>query len=266
MLGYTIAIATVWFTSQIIGTGLNELVHAPTTASITGMVASLLLMLAHTLCNREAFLVLCHSMDSGVDDRQLRLVWGRSLLAKYVPGGIWQLVGRAMQLRQLNARHNSAYYSGLAEQAISLGLCLGIAAITGLLLFEQPALAAAAAALTVVGAIVSCHLLPGIACRRHLAKAFALYALAMPLYLAAYACIATTMPLVELSARLFAGTSAGMLAFLVPGGLGVRESVASLMGAEQASTLLAAMVLVRLLVLAVEISLCLYAWARTRLA
>lgn len=263
LLGYGLAIATVCFTFRLLGNGFEQLAQLPTTASLPALASSLILMLLHTLCNREAFLQLCRSMDSGVPDNSLRLLWGRSLLAKYVPGGIWQLVGRAMLLRQLNARHNSAYYSGLVEQAISLGLCLSIAAIASLLL-SHPALATFAVAAIALAATIACRLLPGIASRHHLCRALLLYCLAMPFYLAAYACIATSLPLVELAARLFAGTSAGMLAFIVPGGLGVRESVASLLGSGQATSLLAAMLIVRLITVCLEICLCLLAWIKAR--
>lgn len=264
LLGYGLAIATLCFTIGLLGNGLEQLAQLPTTAGLPALASSLVLMLLHTLCNREAFLQLCRSMDSGVADNSLRLLWGRSLLAKYVPGGIWQLVGRAMLLRQLNARHNSAYYSGLVEQTISLALCLSIATIASLLLLSHPALAALAVAVIALAVAIACWLLPGIASRRHLRRALLLYTLAMPFYLAAYACIATTLPVVELAARLFAGTSAGMLAFIVPGGLGVRESVASLLGNGQASSLLAAMITVRLITVVLETCLCLLAWIKAR--
>lgn len=262
LLGYGLAVAAVWFTSHVLGVGLGQLIHQPVTASMAAILASLGLMLMHTLCNREAFVLLCDSLNSGVGATQLRQLWGRSLLTKYVPGGIWQLVGRAMLLRRHNALPPSAYYSGLLEQALSLGLCLSIAACGYLEVVGQRLAAIGTASLATTTLVLACRFLPGIHDRVRFGWASLLYAAAMPFYLAAYACIASVIPLDELSARLFAGTSAGMLIFVVPGGLGVRESVASLASSDQGVGMLTAMVLVRFLTICIETCVSLVSWMR----
>ena len=252
VLGYGLAIAALYFASHSVGMGLIQLSRAPAPVSTEAMLVATLFLVAHTLCNREAFVRLCRGLDSGVADAVVRRIWGRSLLAKYVPGGVWQLVGRGLQLRDGGARHRSALSSGLLEQIVSLVICIAIAACAYLHLASHSLEALFLALLVAALLVLLCCVFPGIHRPMSALLACALYALAMPLYLAAYACIASAVPLVELTAHLFAGTSAGMLAFFVPGGVGVRESVVGMLGRAHGGTLLTAMVLVRLLIIGVE--------------
>lgn len=263
VLGYGLAVAALYFASHSVGLGLSQLSREPLPVGATEMLVTTLFLVAHTLCNREAFVRLCRSLDSGVADTMVRRIWGRSLLAKYVPGGVWQLVGRGLQLRDGGARHRSALSSGLFETIVSLAICIAIAACAYLYLASHSLFAILLALLVVALLVLLCQVFPGVHHPMTALSACALYALAMPLYLAAYACIANAVPLVELTAHLFAGTSAGMLAFFVPGGVGVRESVVGMLGRAHGGSLLAAMVLVRLLIIGVEAVLSLISLRRT---
>lgn len=217
------------------------------------LIACALLMACHTLLNREGFVALCAALDSGLPPATIRRIWGRSLLAKYVPGGIWQLVGRGLQMRQLGSQHNSAVYSGILEQALSMLLCLTIAVSAHLFLSRHHALGIAIILLPALTLWFVSRLTAWVKQRAALRRATILYAVAMPFYFAAYACIAWQLPLLELCAYLFTGTIAGMLAFLVPGGLGVRESVISLLAADTHMSLLTAMMMVRLITIGIEV-------------
>lgn len=253
LLGYGLAIATLAFTARSLNSGLSQVNAAPMALEPVALIACALLMACHTLLNREGFVALCEALDSGLPPATIRRIWGRSLLAKYVPGGIWQLVGRGLQMRQLGSLHNSAVYSGILEQALSMLLCLTIAVSAHLLLSRYHALGIATILLPFLTVWLVARLTAWVKQPAALQRAAILYAAAMPFYLAAYACVVWQFPLLELCAYLFTGTVAGMLAFLVPGGLGVRESVISLLAANTHISLLTAMMVVRLITIGIEV-------------
>jgi uncharacterized membrane protein YbhN (UPF0104 family) len=83
--------------------------------------------------------------------------------------------------------------------------------------------------------------------------ALACYAMAMLPYAGAYLVLVEPAEPLRFIQALFAGTVAGVLAVLVPGGLGVRESVvAAWSGQDAAETVLAGVVAARALILAAE--------------
>lgn len=251
LAGYSLALAALIFTARSIGTGWAMLSKAALPLSLQTITTTTLLMLGHTLLNRAAFTRLSQAMGVEMTPASLRRIWGRSLLAKYVPGGIWQIVGRAVLMKKYGVRHSQAIAIGLAEQLVSLSTCIFLAAAAFAALKNHFSAAAIVLALGLIFITLSCHL-PFIHDRGAAKRAFALYLLAMPFYLAAYSTMAKGVPLIDLTTQLFAGTAAGMMAFFVPGGLGVRESVATLLSSSQSSSLLAAMVSVRLITLLVE--------------
>lgn len=261
LLGYGLAIAALAFTARSLNTGMAQLETLPRHTSMMAIAACALLMAAHTALNREGFVLLCNALDSGLPPVAIRRMWGRSLLAKYVPGGVWQLVGRGLQMRQLGSRNNSAISSGILEQALSLALCSVIAAFAYLLVSSHTMLATMLGILSIIALWFSPCLMPWVKKRTTMRQAMLLYAVAMPFYLAAYACISPQLPLPDLCAYLFTGTLAGMVAFFVPGGIGVRESVISLLATDGNAVLLAGMVLVRLITLGVEIMMTLASFA-----
>lgn len=209
------------------------------------------MLLAHTLINREAFLQLCRALGIQLPSKALRAAWGKSLLAKYVPGGVWQIVGRAMVMTRMNVSRSRAVTASLIEQMLSLAICTLIAVVA---LMALHGLLLLAVGMTMMGAITLflSSRLPQLESHKHAACAILLYTIAMPFYLGAYAILATGTPLLDLTAQLFTGTVAGMLVFFVPGGLGIRESVATLIASSATSKLLAAMIAVRLATVAIE--------------
>lgn len=261
LLGYVLALAAIGFALHTLGLGIGQLAATPIRASAASVALAGFLLLAHTLVNREAFVLLARACGTGIADSSMRHLWARSLLAKYVPGGVWQLLGRAWHMQQLGCTARKAWYCGVIEQGASLALCMAIALIGWCLLEDKQSAAALLAAAAGVAAFAIPCLLPALADRRRALAAGMAYAAAMPLYLAAYACL-VQMPLLELATCLFAGTSAGMLAVVVPGGLGVREAVASMLSSSQGAGLLAAMLLARLLTLGIEILLSTSSWLR----
>lgn len=261
LLGYGLALATLGFTARSLNSGLTQLDRVSLGTGLEAIAACTLLMACHVLLNREGFVLLCKALDSGLPPDAIRRIWGRSLLTKYVPGGVWQLVGRGLQMRKLGSLNNSAVLSGIIEQCLSLALCLTIALCAYLALSGHPVLAVTLAILFAATLWLAPRLLPWARHSAALRRATFLYAAAMPFYLAAYACVVTQLPLLDLSAYLFTGTLAGMAAFMVPGGIGVRESIVSLLAADKNALLLAAMMLVRLLTLGVEILITLVSMA-----
>ncbi|MBX9400031.1 hypothetical protein K4L06_01820 [Lysobacter sp. BMK333-48F3] len=189
--------------------------------------------------------------------RVLAGAWLATLLAKYVPVGIGHVLGRGLVLSRYGVPARATAWVGLFEQAVSLGLCAAIALL---------AYAAGHAAGWPVGsalAISGGGVLLGAAwwLRRRTAlrpmlwlAALACYAIAMLPYAAAYLVLVQPAEPLRFVQALFAGTVAGVLAVLVPGGLGVRESVvAAWSGAGAAETVLAGVVAARALILSAEV-------------
>lgn len=249
--GYGLAFAAVAFAAHGVNASWTALIQTGQSLHWRTITVTCALVLTHTLVNREAFIQLSKALDIQTAPHLLRKVWGKSLLAKYVPGGIWQIVGRAMLMSQIGIPRSQSIAVGLLEQAISLIICTTLAlialmALHGLVLLSLGALLTGIAVL-----FLGRKLIP----QRNSAPAIRsalLYFGSMPFYLGAYASLATDVPLLDLTAQVFTGTVAGMLAFFVPGGLGVRESVATLLSSTSTPELLAALIIVRLATIAIE--------------
>lgn len=251
LAGYGLALAALIFTARSIGTNWSTLAKMGNSLPLQTIMTTALLILCHTLLNRAAFTQLGQAMGTGMTPTSLQRIWGQSLLAKYIPGGVWQIVGRAVLMKKYGVRHSQAVAVGLTEQLISLTTCILLATSALLALRTSLAMAAAILALGLFFIARGAHL-PWIQQRAQGKRAFALYVLAMPFYLAAYAAMAKGVPIIELTTQVFTGTAAGMIAFFVPGGLGVRESVATMLAPSHSANLLTAMVAVRLITILVE--------------
>lgn len=251
VIGYGLAIAAVVFAAHGVNAGRETLTQTSQLLSWPAIIGAALLLLAHALINREGFLTLSKSMGIAMTPTALRRLWGQSLLTKYIPGGIWQILGRSMLMKSQGIPHKNAITVGLVEQVISLMICslLALAAFLAMRVAIWIAifvLAAGALALALV-----CKT-PWIKHSSTGLLAVVLYAVAMPFYFGAYALLAAGVPLLALCAQLFAGTVAGMLVFFAPGGLGIRESVATLFDAGATSGLLGALIAARMVMIAVE--------------
>ncbi len=262
LLGYGLAASALWFAVRAFGDGFSQ--AEAFTHELTGMqvVACMFFMACHMLLNREGFVRLCAALSSGVGTGALRSAWGKSLLAKYVPGGIWMLVGRGALLERSGASRRVAVVSGVMEQMLSMLLCTVFA---GLAFSLTPGntlwglLCAALAAGTIFLMVVKTKR----SATPVLVVAVVLYAAAMPFFLMAYAAVIQPKDLSLLASHLFAGTVSGMAAIVVPGGIGVREAVIGMLGSlEGAIAPLAALMLVRVLTIGLEVVFNLIALAK----
>ena len=252
LLGYGLAIAALLFTAQTLNIEISQLGKFPNALTTPAIIASAGCMLCHILLNREGFVLLCNSLESGVSPTALRRAWAMSILTKYIPGGLWQLVGRGLLMRRLGSKHSSSISSGLLEQAISMSLCLSIAAVIYLVISHKLFLAAAATALfSIVAWLLSC-LLPVVRQRKTFLKSVTTYGCAMAFFFGTYALLIPDLPPLELAMNLFSGTLAGMIAFIVPGGIGIRESAISALASDRAAQLFTVAIIARVITVSVE--------------
>ena len=259
LAGYALALAALVFAARSLGLSLEQLSQLAAGLEPGMIVLATVLLLVHNLLNREAFALLARACGCPLPQPVLRRIWARSLLAKYIPGGIWQLAGRAWLMQQQGCRARVAWYAGALEQVTSLALCMAIA-LTGWCLLQGRTLAAMLVAAASLAALLTLpSVLPGLVHRGQACRSALTYAAAMPFYLAAHACL-LALPLVALATWLFAGTGAGLLAVVTPGGLGIREAVTSLLAGEQGVAVLSAMLVARVATLAVELLLSVQAW------
>lgn len=226
------------------------------TLSVEKLALALLLFVSTLAINATGFVFANRAFGVAADGLVLRGAWWATLLAKYVPVGIGHVLGRGLVLSRYGVSSRATAMVGLLEQLISLGLCVVIALLAfawrndaavpaWLLLGVMVAVAIGAAmALRTRAAVKPGALLASLAC----------YAAAMAPYAGAYLVLVDPVEPLRFVQALFSGTVAGVLAILVPGGVGVRESVtAALSGGVNAETVLAGVVAARALILASEV-------------
>lgn len=208
----------------------------------------------------------------------LGAVFWRTLVVKYLPGAVWQPVGRVALLRAAGAGTRQAGAAVAAEQFLVLGSCLlltavfaawaqGEAAAVGRLALGVCVLAGLAGLLVVRWWVRS----RSVRLRaRPLALAALLTLLGHGVFVAGYAlCLpssaATMVDGAGFAAATFAGTVMGMLAPFAPGGIGVREAtMVALAGEGAQGQVIVAAALARLLILLVEAAVGGWAWWRGR--
>lgn len=257
LAGYGLATLALVCTLKILGSYRETFAIAFEQTTGPSLALASLFFAIHTLINREAFVGLGRALRLDITKATLRRIWNRSLLAKYIPGGVWQIFGRAILLKAQGIGHPRALVMGLVEQAISLCAC-SVFALIPLLGTHRGTPAVIGLALLAVlsaAALTFARNQPVAADRSALVQAVALYTSAMPFYLLGYWTLASNAPLQALCTQLFAGTIVGMLAFFVPGGIGIRESAAALLGQGGMPGLLGSMVIGRILTIAIESSL-----------
>ncbi len=184
--------------------------------------------------------------------------WAATLLAKYVPGGVWHVVGRGLLLARSGVSARITASVGITEQCLSLGLCGLISVAFLCFALDLPWWAFA---LVVLGAIAMVVLPAPLLRWMHQSVRADLYRRALlgyfvgmiPYTLGYFVIVAPDLP-VRFVGALFAGTVAGVLAILAPGGLGIRESATSLIApSAQPAQLLAGLLAARALIIVVEI-------------
>lgn len=256
-LGYALAFVALGYAARQTGLGFAGFLQALLALAAWQWIACLALFAIHVAMNSVAFSLLMQGMQCSAPHRRrlYRAAWNGSLLAKYVPGGVWQIAGRGLLLVDRGVSARAVVVSGVFEQLVSLGWCLAIAIAAAVIVRGQSLLAP----LPLLIAVAACALLPRIAARfaptRQLGgggRAMLVYGLAMIPYLAGYLILIRPDVGARAVLAVFTGTIAGVLAFFSPGGLGVRESVATLMAGSSGALVLAGMAAGRVLILLVE--------------
>lgn len=260
--GYGLAAAAIISVARYVGLNGGDFVDAGRHVTWQAMVAAGLLFGLHLAINACAFSVLGRAFGMSLPARFLSLAWTATLLAKYVPGGVWQIAGRGILLGRHGVTMRTTIVSGVLEQLLSVGICGALAVVFYSLRFPGSWVWLVAA--IVVVAAVGLVALPSAVrrwcgvplSRRRFLQATSLYGLAMIPYGLGYVIVASPQEPLRFLGALFGGTVAGVLALPVPGGLGVREAVTSVLSSSvQPAPLLAALLACRMIILVVEVAM-----------
>lgn len=257
LAGYALAVAAVLFAARYLGVNAGAFLEGMKAVDPLAAMLALVLFLLHVVVNAISFAWLNHAGGVHLPATKLGQAWAVSLFAKYVPGGVWHVVGRGLLLNRLGVPVRFSGWMGLVEQAISLSICLTAAAVF-FLLGEGEALLGLLCALLGIGGIlvagrVAILQLLGSVSWRPWCQAVLGYSLAMVPYAFGYLVLTRPGDGIQFVSALFLGTLAGVLALPVPGGIGVREAGVTLLAAPGgAGALMGAMVFARLLILAAE--------------
>jgi len=257
-LGYVLAASVLIFAARHFGLTLDQAGQALKPVDVGMLLCAVALFLLAALVNSAAFARLNAAAGVRVGGVPLAGAWLATLLSKYVPGGIWHVVGRGMLLARRGVPARTTALVGVVEQVASLLLCIVVAA--GFHVLGRGTGEIAWFALAVAGGLLLFHVLANWLDRRYRSildarvscGSVALYALALVPYGAAYWCVAAPGDARAFFASLFAGTVAGVIAVPAPGGLGVRESVVALSLPSGGAQALSALLLARLLILVSE--------------
>lgn len=255
LLGYGIAAGAFIFALRQLDIRMHDLLDAMNRIGWMQVGIATLLLGCHIWVNSQAFGVLSRGLGASVDQAQLALAWRASLLSKYLPGGIWHVVGRGLILNRLKVPGRITLWGGILEQGYSLLACL-VFAVTFLVANRLGHYWAVVALVTgglsfALAAAMGTGQSATRMSKRHLVAA-AMYALAMIPFALAHICLLTTAPDTRILFALFGGTIAGVMVVLAPGGLGVRESVAAILAPHSDGTFLAALVMGRILLLLLD--------------
>lgn len=276
---YALAAAAVLFVALALADSWDDVREYDWTLRWEWLAVSAVAVLACYLLQGYAWQLLLRCFDLRAPTAWAVGSWSRSILARYIPGNVFMVVGRVLagQRRGLSARHVSAamvYEQALAFCAalVTLGLLLplteyrrgtvalsllGVPLILVLLhprvfrsvadralrLVHREPLGAVLGFGRVVGLLwyyVACWFVVGLGC-----------------WAVARGVTATDVGLVpEVTAAYALAYVAGMVAFVFPGGIGVREAVltAALGGELGAGVALAWAILLRLWVVALEVA------------
>jgi len=254
--GYVLALLVLACAIHYLGVQSDRFASALGAISIERLVFALLLFALTLAINATAFVFANRAFGIAAGGLALYGAWLATLLAKYVPVGIGHVLGRGLVLSSYGVSSRATVVVGLLEQVVSLGLCAAIALLAFAYRSDAAMLGWLLLALTIVivsGAVIALRKYAAAKVGALLAS-LAGYAAAMLPYCGAYLVLVDPAEPVRFVQALFAGTVAGVLAILVPGGVGIRESVtAALSGGMNAETVLAGVVAARALILASEV-------------
>lgn len=275
---YVLAAAAVAFVGLALGRSWEEVQAYEWTLSPGWLVLSALAFLAFYVMQALAWWMLLRSFDLRVPARWAAAAWGQSILARYVPGNVFMALGRALasQRRGLGLRRVSA--AMVYEQA--LAFCAAL--VTLGLLFPFWEYQRGLTALSLVGIpvlLVLLHPRVFVPLADHILRligrdpldaglGFGRVVALLCYYVAAWfvvglACWLLARAVTEAGVELLPTVTVafafafvvGIVAFVFPSGLGVREAVlaGALGGALGAGAALAFAVLLRLWQIALEV-------------
>lgn len=257
VVGYALALVVLVCAVRYLGIQAGQFLEALAKIPVGRLFGSLLLFSLALFVNASAFAFANRAFGVTVSRGVLSGAWLSTLLAKYVPVGVGHVFGRGLVLSRFGVAVRTTAAVGLLEQVVSLALCMGISLIAFVYLHNAAPTGWISFALAIAAALVAIV----VALRKWigvkigaLAASLACYAVAMLPYAMGYLVLVDPAEPLRFVQALFAGTVAGVLAVLVPGGLGVRESVvATLSGDSKAEALLAGIIAARALILASEV-------------
>jgi hypothetical protein len=255
--GYGLAAAALLFAGKLLEVNHREAMTALSLLTPGQVGLAVVAFGLHIAINACAFAPLNQGLGVSVPAHEIRNAWTGSLLAKYVPGGFWHVVGRGLLLSRLGVSTRTSLTVGVIEQGISLVLCVILAVAFLLLAAGRGEMAVASLAagigLVVLGAPPIFGRFFAVLRPAKLRLGLVGYGLAMVPYGLGYAALALPEDAAQFLYALFSGTVAGVLAVPVPGGLGVRESMATWFSPpDQASEVMAMMLFARVLIVLCE--------------
>ena len=270
-VGYLIAGAALFFAWGQVGLGWDAFRQTVVSLEPTTVAVSLVLFGIHGAANSVAYGLLL----TAVAERNLvhagATAWGMSILAKYIPGGLWQVLGRGAHLTSMDVKAKHVVVSSIYEQAISLTACALIAATlavfvydrSGLVIIVVPLAGAGLFLLLSINRLRNATLQVSGRIRTYIASS-AMYLTAIVPYLGAYLVLVDPDRYVWFSMDLLVGTIAGVLTVFAPGGMGIREAWISLQPSAMAGNILALLIVARVLIIFSELIIFgLTAWIRS---
>lgn len=254
LAGYAIAIASIVFALRYLRVNTDHFLLALAGIELwrVGLAASLfLLVLAMNAC---AFAAAGRAFGMPISSRVLCAAWLSSLLAKYIPVGVGHVAGRGVVLASRGVSWRSIVATGVFEQAVSLLWCMLIAWSFHVMLPIASFAVVVPASLILGFMSVFVFRKMGFAVNGLASSgSVLLYSVAMLPYAIGYLVLVDPRDVFGFMSALFAGTVAGVLAIVSPGGLGVRESVTTAAASGEAGGVLAGLLVARIVILATEI-------------
>lgn len=179
--------------------------------------------------NAWSFGAACRACGVDLPRRTLCGAWLGTLVSKYAPIGVGHVVGRGIALSQHGVSSGATVKVGIFEQGVSLAWCGVIALIA--FCASEPWSSGLGMVVLLFALMTIALLLVRVSTTRFKwwGISAAGYGVAMVPYALTYVVLVAPNELAAFIAALFSGTIAGVAAFVVPGGLGVRELVASLL-------------------------------------
>lgn len=230
LTGYAVALAAILATISFLDLDWKSFRFHINQIPVSAILIAALMFLTHTVINALAFGVLLRAFSPNTGVRESATSWLSTILAKYIPGGVWHFVSRGMMLHRAGVTKQDILYSGALEQAISITSASTIALLLVAWNSNSWLYLGILAGSMLTGGLGILWLRTKIsdaANRETILRSCLLYTVSMAPYAAGYVLIVQPGQLLDFLGWLFVATSGGMAALITPGGLGVREAILS---------------------------------------